>query len=151
MKRAGANADVDGATKIAQILHHVDYATEKRVLGDLSARRPDLASSIHSRMFIFEDIARVPVGLLRSALEAVESEELAIALRMAGEDVKKKVLASLPGEVARGVREEMNHMGPVRLGDIEAAQRRVMEAVLIAERGRYVVEEFRRNPSEVVA
>jgi flagellar motor switch protein FliG len=120
------------------------------VLEALGRGRPDLAESIRGRMFVFEDIARIPRSRLRPALEVLESEELAIALRTTGEDVKKKVLGSLPRRSAREVRQEMHRIGPVRLSDVEGAQQCVMEAIRRTERGVYV-SSAQKNQNEVLA
>ena len=71
-------------------------------------------------------------------METVRSEELAVALRTAGGEVRAKVLGSLPREMSRQVQRQMDEIGPVRLSDVEAAQDRVVAAVRRLEAGRYV-------------
>ena len=118
-----------GADALAEILNHCGYETEKAVLEGLDGEEPALAESIRKRMFGFEDIASMSTKRLRASLEQVPSDELAIALRTAGEELKKKVLSSLSAAAGKAVREEMDRIGPVRISDVEAAQRRVLEAV----------------------
>jgi len=148
--RAGSPADPGGANKVARILHHAGYATEKAVLDGLSGAEPMLAESIRKRMFVFEDVALLPRRVLKAALEALGSDELAIALRTAGKDMTEKVLSALPREAAGKVREEMERIGPVRLSDVEAAQDRVVAAVRRLESGAYVSAAL-RDAGEVVA
>ena len=96
------------------------------------------------------DLVRLPAEQLRAALEPIDGDELAIAMRTAGRKLQKKVLSSLPKTVARQVRQEMDRIGPVRLSDVEVAQRRVIDAIRQARYGRYV-RETSRTGAEMLA
>ncbi len=147
---AEAAAGAGGAGKVARILNHAGGATEKAVLDGLAGLAPALAESIRKRMFVFDDIALLPRTVLRSALESLAGDELAIALRTASEVVTEKVLSSLPRAAASKVRREMDRIGPVRLSDVEAAQERVVAAVHRLEDGLYTSAPARKG-SEVLA
>lgn len=140
---------VGGVGKVARILHHAGFATEQTVLDALAGQQPNLAEQIRKSMFVFEDLSLLPAAVLAGALESVKSEELAVALRTAGSEVKDKVLGSLSREASRLVRRQMDEIGPVRLSDVEAAQERVVAAVRRMEAGRYV--SLARESSEVLA
>ena len=127
-----------GPGKVAKILHHAGYATERAVLDGLRGTEPALAESIRKRMFVFEDLAELPRDVLKPALEPLGSDELAIALRTAGKKVKEKILSALARDATAAVRVQMERIGPVRLSDVEAAQERVVEAVRRQEAGRYI-------------
>jgi len=129
-----------GMTVVAQILHHAGYATEKTVIEALEDRRPTVAEGIRRRLFVFEDLARMPAGQLRQALSGFEYDELAVALRTAGKELSKKLLSCLPTRAAKRVRREMSRIGPVRLSDVEAAQQRVVDAVRRLAEGTYVAQ-----------
>jgi len=137
----GSSGLHSGAAALAGILRHAGYAAEKRVLHDLSRQEPSLVSSVRRQIFVFEDVVDVPPPLLRAAVEPLGREEVAIALRAAGEQLKTKILKSLPSATAKDVRRQMGRIGPVRLSDVEAAQRRVVEAVRRIDGGRYVSAE----------
>jgi len=145
-----AGEHAGGAGKMARILNHAGGATEKAVLDGLTGVAPALAESIRKRMFVFDDVALLPRTVLRSALESLASDELAIALRTASAAVTEKMLSSLPREAAGKVRQEMDRIGPVRLSDVEAAQERVVMAVRRLEGGLYTSAHARRG-SEVLA
>jgi len=132
------NTAQDGVARVAEILQHAGYRTERNVLEALGGQDPQLAEAIRNRMFAFEDIARLPGEELREALQPIGSDELAVALRTAGPKVHKKVFASLPPQAGKQVRREMDGIGPVRLSDVEAAQQRVVEAIRVRRYGRYV-------------
>lgn len=146
---AGSAGSFGGVGRIAEILQHAGHDTESAVLKGLSSKgQGELADSIHRKLLAFEDIVKLPTSRLREALGLLESDELAIALRTAGDDLKKKVLSALPSSAARQVRHEMESIGPVRLSDVEAAQQRVAEVVRRVETGTYIAA---HQGSEVIA
>ena len=81
------------------------------------------------RLLTFEDIMLLGAGELRVALGAVETDDLAISLRMAGKHVRRKVLGCLSPKDAEYVRARMDRIGPMRICDVESARQRVMETV----------------------
>ena len=127
-----------GAGAAAEILQQAGLATEQAAMRELASREPAMAEFIRTRLFAFDDIVHMPAPLLREAMETLDECELAVALRTAGEEVKHKVMSSLPAGEARRLRHEMQRIGPVRLSDVEAAQQRVVEAVRRVEDGRFV-------------
>ena len=147
---AVAGEQAGGVGKVARILNHTGGATERAVLDGLTGMAPALAESIRKRMFVFDDVALLPRTVLRSALESLGSDELAIALRTAGKAVTEKMLSSLPRDAAGKVRQEMERIGPVRLSDVEAAQERVVSAVRRLEGGLYTSSSGPKG-SEVIA
>ena len=147
---AVAAKQAGGVGKVARILNHTGGATERAVLDGLTGMAPALAESIRKRMFVFDDVALLPRTVLRSALESLGSDELAIALRTAGKAVTEKMLSSLPRDAAGKVRQEMERIGPVRLSDVEAAQERVVSAVRRLEGGLYTSSAGPKG-SEVIA
>jgi len=133
-------ADSDGAGKVADILHHAGYHTERMVMEAISSDSPDLADSIRDRMFAFEDISKLSVDELRPAMSLVESDELAIALRTAGRELTKRIFSALSGDKVKQVKQRTEAIGPVRLSDVESAQRQIVNAIHRVRYGRYVSE-----------
>ncbi|MFB3890501.1 MAG: FliG C-terminal domain-containing protein [Phycisphaerae bacterium] len=126
-----------GLAIVARILQQAGGAVEQSVLDGLSSDEPALAESIRRRMPAFEDIAMMPQARLRETLEHFDSDELAVALRTAADEIKDRVLSSLSPEAAGRIREEMERGEPVRLSDVEAAQQNVAQA-LRRSGGQYV-------------
>ncbi len=146
LEQRSARPRSPGLAAVAKILRHAPAATERAVMSGLSDEEPALADSLRRRMLVFEDIVKVEPQHLREALDDFDCEEMAVALRTAGEGLKKRVLGSLSPASSQRVAEEMEQMGPVRLGDVEAAQQRVAQAVRLG--GQYV---GRRSGSELIA
>ena len=138
---AGGDDNAGGISTAAEILHHVGYDGEQAVLDGLKDEAPALADSIRRQLFEFEDIAALSPETVGRALADLPSDDIAVALRTAGDEVKDKILASLAAEAAGHVRQAMDRIGPVRLSDVEAAQQRVATAVRRAGSGRYLSDD----------
>ena len=128
----------DGVSVAAEILQEAGQGAEANVLDGLSDREPTLADSIRREMFEFDDMLTLADGRLREALASVEVDEIAVALRAAGRDIRKKILTNLSRDRSAAVRDEMEQIGPVRLSDVEAAQQRLASVVRRSAAGRYV-------------
>jgi type III secretory pathway lipoprotein EscJ len=129
---------LDGPQKLARILSHTQVATERNIVGELARTQPELLEGMQRRMLTFEDVVHLPVHRLRPALGVLGEQELAIALRTSGRDVRDLVLSALPARLARAVRENIERMGPVRLSDVETAQERVVELIRSSQQGQYI-------------
>ena len=133
------DSHINGVSQLAKILDHAGAATERRVVKGLSGSDPGLVESLRAPILAFEDIVAVPAERLRATLAAVDVEELAVALRTAGGEVAEKVFACIPAQAGERLREEMARIGPVRLSDVEIAQKIVLEAITDVELGEYLV------------
>ncbi|RKY72255.1 MAG: flagellar motor switch protein FliG [Candidatus Latescibacterota bacterium] len=119
-----------GGTKVvAEILNQADRATEKQVLKQLEEKNPDIAAEIKDLMFVFEDILILDDLSVQKVMREVDVKQLSLALKAAGDDVKRKILSNVSERVAQMVQEEIEFMGPVRLKDVEEAQHQIVEII----------------------
>jgi len=116
-----------GAEKVADILNGVNRNTEKQILGTIEERDPELAESIKRLMFVFEDLATVHDRDLQRLLTETDQRDLVMALKASPDALKDKILDNVSQRVADGIREDLELMGPVRVGDVEDAQRAIIE------------------------
>jgi flagellar biosynthesis/type III secretory pathway M-ring protein FliF/YscJ len=88
--------------------------------------RPHLVQAdIHG----FEDIRRLASSGLQAVLAAVDGRLWAPALRGASRELRDVVLSHMTPHAAGLLRSEIASPGPVRLGDVEAAQQEILEVV----------------------
>jgi hypothetical protein len=118
----------------AQVLSQMDAGP---VLGRMGRDWPELAGSVQSAMAPLEQLMDVPLDRLAMGLRGLNERELTLALRLAGEELKSRILACLPATAGRDIRKRLSRLGPVRLGDVEMAQQRLVEAVWRQGLGRY--------------
>ncbi len=120
---------VGGVDTVAEVLNLCDRATEKSIMEGIESEDPDLVESIRRLMFVFEDILKVNDKGIQAVLKEIDNEELCLALRTASDELKDKIFANMSQRAAELIKEDMEYMGPVRLGDVEAAQQRIVDVV----------------------
>ena len=118
---------VGGVRPVAEILNFVDKATEERVMTGLVDFEAGLPDGIRQLMFTFEDLGKVDDQSIQVLIREAEKDKWVMALRTASPNLKKKIFANMSERAGALLKEEMETMGPVRLRDVEAAQRDVIE------------------------
>jgi len=118
-----------GTEAVASILNSVNRSAEKAILESIRDRDPELADEISSMMFLFEDIVKLSDFAVQRILKEVDTKTLAMALKAANDELKEKVLRNVSERVAEMLKDEMEYLGPVRVRDVENAQKRIVEVV----------------------
>lgn len=118
-----------GVKSVVEIINRVDRATEKTIMESLEVQDPELAEEIKKLMFVFEDIVMIDDRSVQRVLREVESQDMALALKGASNEVSQKVFANMSSRAADMLREDIEFMGPVRLRDVEEAQQRIVNII----------------------
>ncbi len=118
-----------GAKALAEILNKANKMTERSILNYLEERDPELASQIKSLMFVFEDIVLIDDRSIQKILKRVDKKDLALALKAADDNIKEKIFKNMSERAAQLLKEDLEFMGPVRLKEVEEAQRRIIEII----------------------
>ncbi|MFU0826624.1 MAG: flagellar motor switch protein FliG [Lachnoclostridium sp.] len=120
---------VGGVDAIVSILNTVDRGTEKHIMETLEIEEPELADEIRRKMFVFEDIISLDDRSIQRVLREVDNNDLAVALKGAGEEVQNIIFNNMSKRLATMIREDMEFMGPVRLKDVEEAQQKIVNII----------------------
>ncbi|MGE5453677.1 MAG: flagellar motor switch protein FliG, partial [Methylocystaceae bacterium] len=118
-----------GVKSVVEILNRVDRGTEKTIMEALEVQDPELAEEIKKLMFVFEDIVNIDDRSVQRVLREVESQDLAMALKGASDEVAQKIYRNMSKRASDMLREDMEFMGPVRLRDVEDAQQRIVNII----------------------
>jgi flagellar motor switch protein FliG len=78
-------------------------------------------------MFTFEDLSRIDDLSIQVLIREIEREKWVMALRTASPSLKKKIFANMSERAGALLREELESMGPLRLRDVEAVQREILD------------------------
>jgi len=122
-------ATVGGVESIVEILNLVDRASEKQIIESLEDEDPELAEEIKKRMFVFEDIIMLDDQAVQKFMREVDTPELAKALKTVDSEVQNKIFNNMSKSAAASLREDIEHMGPVRLKDIEEVQQKIVSII----------------------
>lgn len=120
---------VGGVDAIVEIINSVDRGTEKHIMETLEVEDTELAEEIKKKMFVFEDIITLDSRSIQRILREVDNNDLAIALKGSGDEVKNVVFANLSKRLSAMIQEDMEYMGPVRLRDVEDAQQKIVNVI----------------------
>ncbi len=128
--------EVGGPRAVAEILNRLGQKAAKTTISFIEQADEQLASVIKEMMFTFEDIIKLDSSGIREILKVADKKDLMVALKGAGEELKKKFLENMSQRAQEAFEEEMSFLGPVRVKDVEEAQRKIVEEVQkLAEQG----------------
>ncbi len=112
---------------IAEILNRTDTATERTIMQRIREEDPKVAEEIKALMFVFEDVAGVDDKALMRVLGEIKIATIALALKTASEEVRKKIFANMSKRMGDMVKEELELLGPRPLFEVEAAPKEIVD------------------------
>ncbi len=119
---------VGGPQSVAEILNQMERTQEAAILQKLEEDNLlDLAEEIRRYLFTFEDLLAVEDRGIMALLKEVNTQDLALALKAASEELKAKFLRNMSSRAGEMLQEELEIMGPARLRDVEAAQQKIIQ------------------------
>jgi flagellar motor switch protein FliG len=117
---------VGGLDPLIQIINRSDRATERLIVEGLTARDPELAEEIKSRMFMFEDILMLENKDLQQVLRQVEGADLAPAMKGVSDELRVKITSNMSERAGETLLEEIDLLGPTLLRQVEEAQQKII-------------------------
>jgi flagellar motor switch protein FliG len=115
-----------GASEAAKIMTNTKPGTDQRIIRSLSKMDKQLAQQIEDEMFVFDDLDDLDEKNLGILLRNIENEVLVIALKGADEKLRNKMFGCMSSRAADTIRDEMEERGPMRLADVQDAQKEVL-------------------------
>jgi len=120
------SSGVGGVKTAAGILNFMDGDTESAITEAITEHDAELAQDIQSQMFVFDNLIDVDDRGMQAILREVQSDQLIIALKGADDAIKEKVFSNMSSRAAEMMREDLEAKGPVRVKDVEDAQKEVL-------------------------
>jgi len=127
--QGGSNAkssSVGGLKAAANILNYMDSATESSISEAIKQADSQLGDKIQDLMFVFDNLAGVDDRGIQALLREVSSDTLIVALKGADAAIKEKILSNMSRRAAEILNDDLEAKGPVRLADVEAAQKEIL-------------------------
>ena len=118
-----------GVKCAANILNFMDGGQDEAILSAIGEMDGDLSGKIREVMFVFDNLADLDDRAMQTVLREVPNEKLAVALRGADQKVKDKIIGNMSQRAAEILTDDMEARGPVRLADVEAAQKEILAIV----------------------
>ncbi len=130
----------DSHELMADIFNSFDRQTETRFLTALEEVDREAADRIKELMFTFDDLLNLDPGAIQALLQAMDRNDLTMALKGASDQAKEFFFSNMSARAAKMTRDDMEAMGPVRLSDVDEAQGRMVNmAKDMAARGEIII------------
>jgi len=120
------SSGVGGVKTAAGILNFMDSEIESAITETITEYDADLAQEIQGQMFVFDNLLEIDDRGMQTILREVQSDQLIIALKGADDGIKEKIFSNMSSRAAEMMREDLEAKGPVRLKDVEDAQKEVL-------------------------
>lgn len=127
---------VGGLKTAADILNLVDTTVEASIMERIKESEPDLGQNIEDLMFVFDNLIDIDDRSVQTLMREIQTDQLQLALKGADDALKDKFLNNMSQRAAEMLRDDLEAMGPVRLSDVESAQKTILATARnLAEKG----------------
>ncbi len=117
----------EGVNAVAEMLNWMDPETRKRLMENLARQDSNLAQTLESKVFGFENLIQFDDRSLQHLLREIPYQKLALALRKVPEELKARILKNLSETASQLVLEEMEAQGKQKLSDVHSMQREIAQ------------------------
>jgi flagellar motor switch protein FliG len=132
--------NVGGVDKVLEILTRMEKSVEQNILTGIEQLDPETAEKIRNLLFTFDDLHVIDNLGMQKILREVKNENLLLALKTASDVVKDKIFQNISEGAAAIIIEDLEALGPVKLSDVEQAQRSIVKIALrLEEEGQLVL------------
>jgi flagellar motor switch protein FliG len=130
--KASKTTGLGGLKAAAEILNLLEPSKSSMLIEEITKSDEPLAGRIQELMFVFDDLASLDDRSMQELVRRVTSDKLLLALKAATEDLKAKVFKNMSQRAAETLKEDLASQGPVKLSDVEAAQKEILVAARAA-------------------
>ena len=118
---------VGGERTAADILNSIDTSIENTIMEQVRAENEDLATRIDDMMFVFENLRDVDDRGIQTMMREVSTDLLSLALKGVDDEMRQKFLKNMSSRASEMLLEDMEAKGPVKLSEVEAAQKEILD------------------------
>lgn len=127
--KGGSNVQsstIGGIKTAADILNFMEGGLEVSIMERVNEIDEELGQEIQDLMFVFDNLIEVDDRGIQSILREVSTDNLLLALKAADEELKDKIFKNMSKRAAEMLRDDIEAQGPVRLREVEAAQKDIL-------------------------
>ena len=119
-------SQVGGVKAAGNIMNYTQQNMEARIMKVIGKNDKDLMQAIMESMFVFENLIMSDEKSLQVLLRSVNTEDLVLALKGADEQLREKLFSCMSSRAAANIMDEMDALGPVRLTEVQEAQKAII-------------------------
>lgn len=118
--------EVGGVKVVADMLNRMGPKSQD-ILKNINGLNTQLAKDIKDNMFVFEDMIALEPQSMMKILAEIDAADLAVALKGAPEEHLQAIMDAMSQRAKDRFNEEFEMLGKVKLKDVEAAQRKMLD------------------------
>ncbi|MDA0333026.1 MAG: flagellar motor switch protein FliG [Proteobacteria bacterium] len=119
-------SQVGGVDAAARIMNFTKQNMETRIMKDIGKGDKGLMQAIQESMFVFDNLIMSDDKSLQTLLRMVDTDLLVLALKGADEPLQEKLFGCMSKRAAANILDEMEALGPVRLTEVQSAQKEII-------------------------
>ncbi|WP_018872501.1 flagellar motor switch protein FliG [Thioalkalivibrio sp. ALJ16] len=123
---ASKTSMLGGVRSAANIMNLMEGSREAELMESIKESDADLGSRIEEEMFIFENLVEIDDRGIQTLLREIQTESLVLAMKGADDDLKDKIFRNMSKRAGEMLREDLEAKGPVRVSEVEAAQKEIL-------------------------
>ena len=138
----GSNSvsNLGGIEAAAGIMNFIDSNIEAEVMEGIKEVDELMAGKIADQMFVFDNLIDVEDRGIQAILREVSTDVLVLALKGADTSLQEKIFRNMSKRAAELLRDDLEAKGPVRVSEVEEAQRDVLStARRLADEGEIIL------------
>jgi flagellar motor switch protein FliG len=120
---------VGGPKRAADIVNLLDSSVESALMDSIKEHDENLGVQIQELMFTFENLLDLDDRSIQRLLREVTTEQLVVALKGSTAEIKALMLRNMSKRAAEALEEDLEARGPMRVSDVEAAQKDIVATV----------------------
>lgn len=126
----------EGASRLGKILNRFEPEEANPILEDIDEFDPEIAKAVRQKLFRFQDLARLDIADLRQIVEALDTDQLVVALSDVAPEFRETILSALYARARRVVEQELGAIGNVDAKNATEVRRNIAGIALeMAEQG----------------
>ncbi len=131
---------IGGIKSAANIMNFMNGENESNLIDALKKYDEEMAQKIMDEMFVFDNIMDIDDKGIQALLKEVQSDSLIIALKGTSAELREKIFNNMSSRASEMLKEDLESKGPVRLSEVEAQQKIILQTVRrLAEEGQIVL------------
>ncbi|MEM7280102.1 MAG: flagellar motor switch protein FliG [Pseudomonadota bacterium] len=131
------SSDVGGMRSAANIIGKMGGELEESILEKMKDIDEEFGVKLQELLFVFESLLDIDDRGIQALLREVPTDKLGVALKGADPAVQDKIFTNMSSRAAEIMQEDMEVRGPVKLSDVEEAQKEILTiAQRLAEEGK---------------
>jgi len=135
-----------GPDNLAAILNATDSELEQEMLEALTQADEDLSDDVKEKMFVFDNLIKLDDRGFQTLVRDIDQEKLLVALKGVDQELTERFFNNMSERAADILREDMEASGPVKLADVEAAQKEIVKtAMKLADEGALMIGKGARD------